>query len=86
MAGCWVDERPFTSFRLRSVLAAGVERKRRNGSGKGRRVSVKSHCDYECNCSSGAQGPCSSDSAGRCFMRTNREEESENERKSESRR
>lgn len=43
-------------------------------AGKRRRASVKSHCDYECNCSSGAQGPCSSDGARRCFMRSNREE------------
>lgn len=34
---------------------------------------MKSHCDYECNCSSEAQGPCSSDGA-RCFMRGNTEE------------
>lgn len=84
MAGCWGEERPFTSFRLCSVLAAGVEGKRRDGSGKGRRVSVKSHCDYECNCSSGAQGPCSSDGARRCFMHSNREEDSQKERKRES--
>lgn len=38
---------------------------------------MKSHCDYECNCSSGARGPCSSDGARRCFMPGNREEESE---------
>lgn len=44
---------------------------------------MKSHCDYECNCSSGAQGPCSSDGARRCFMHGNREEESEKERKRE---
>lgn len=44
---------------------------------------MKSHCDYECNCSSGAQGPCSSDGARRCFMHSNREEESEKERKRE---
>lgn len=81
---CWGEERPFTSFRLRSVLAAGAEEKRRDGSGKGWRASVKSHCDYECNCSSGAQGPCSSDGARRCFMHSNTEEESEKERKSES--
>lgn len=76
---CWGEEKPFTSFRLRSVLASGVEGKRRDGRRKGQRVSVKSHCDYECNCSSGAQGPCSSDGAGRCFMGNNIEEESENE-------
>lgn len=45
---------------------------------------MKSHCDYECNCSSGAQGPCSSDGARRCFMHSNREEESEKGRKRES--
>lgn len=43
---------------------------------------MKSHCDYECNCSSGAQGPCSSDGARRCFMLSNREEESEREKES----
>lgn len=57
------------------VLAAGAERNGRDGSGKRRRASVKSHCDYECNCSSGAQGPCSSDGAGRCFAHSNREKE-----------
>ena len=81
---CWGEERPFTSFRLRSVLAVGAEGKRRDGSGKGRRALVKSHCDYECNCSSGAQGPCSSDGARRCFMHSNTEEESEKDRKRES--
>lgn len=45
---------------------------------------MKSHCDYECNCSSGAQGPCSSDGARRCFMHSNREEDSQEERKRES--
>lgn len=47
---------------------------------------MKSHCDYECNCSSGAQGPCSSDGARRCFMLGNREEESEKERERETKR
>lgn len=45
---------------------------------------MKSHCVYECNCSSGAQGPCSSDGARRCFMHSNREEESAKEEKMES--
>lgn len=60
--------------------------KKRGGmaAGRGGWESVKSHCDYECNCSSGAQGPCSCDGARGCFMHGNEEEESEKERKRES--
>lgn len=36
---------------------------------------MKSHCDYECNCSSGAQGPCRSDGTRICFMFSNIEQE-----------
>lgn len=77
-----VGERRGLSLHLDFVQSwlQGRREKRRDGSRKGRRASVKSHCDYECNCSSGAQGPCSSDGARRCFMHGNREEESEKER------
>lgn len=80
-----VGERRGLSLHLDFVQSwlQGRREKRRDGSRKGRRASVKSHCDYECNCSSGAQGPCSSDGARRCFMHGNREEESEKERKRE---
>lgn len=47
-------------------------------------MSVKLHCDYECNCSTGTQGPCSSDGARGCFMHSNREEASQKDRKRES--